>query len=224
MLPKAEETLPDFQVRSRRQARATLLPKRRQSPIRAQHDSIIQQPKTPRSKNGRTGTLEGRSGTSIYPTGTLGSAQLLLTRTQTHTRIRASARAQSVFHTLAQNPHRFWTNGTNSGRTVILTDKRAFPKMHPRFALKGPSIGSRTAAASGERSPPQTSRPKGAACLTSNNYKTHVPSETTAEPFPALSIASPPARSPRLFLAENSRRGELIWRSQIPPPSLSNAH
>lgn len=105
-----------------------MLPKWSQCHIGVQHVSIIQHPKTPRSKNGRTGTLEGRSGTSIYPAGTLGSAQLLLTRTQTHTRIRALALAQTVFHTVSPLPKPFFKpyaqNSHRPGRTVPFPDER----------------------------------------------------------------------------------------------------
>ena len=135
ILPQAVETLPDFQFRSRRQARATLLPKRRQSPIRAQHDSIIQHLKTPRSKNGRTGTLEGRSGTSIYPTGKLGSAQLLLTHTRTHTETGSFSSFHTVCPCAHRLPHRmplrapfttpYALTRTPFGRTVPILDERA---------------------------------------------------------------------------------------------------
>ncbi len=103
-----------------------------------QHVSIIQHPKTPRSKNVQTGALEGRSGTSIYPTGMLGYAQLLFTRTRTHTETAPQnqnftpyALARTASGRTVCHPER----SEGSGRTVHILDEWAVGRMNGHVGL-----------------------------------------------------------------------------------------
>ncbi len=99
----------------------------------AQHVSIIQHPKTPRSKNVQTGALEGRSGRLTVRMGMLGYAQLLFTRTRTHTETAPQnqnftpyALARTASGRTVCHPER----SEGSGRTVPFPDERALWRMN----------------------------------------------------------------------------------------------